>query len=454
MALIKRLDFLATLKKDQDLGAIRIYVFFGERYLCKQAADSLQEALLCKSSGAVTFINGDTEDPLQTLARLLSFSLLPGQQLYRVTDSRIFHSKTVTSELWDKAEEAQGKNKPGPARKNLLALVQVAELKIDSRNSLSELDQSQWKKLFGFDKPSSDISWADDILFQSRDRLPTAGSSVADQYIAAFDRGIPENNSLILTAETVDKRQRLYKYIKKNGTIVDCGVAAGAGKAAQTEQKNVLREMMLTTLAGFDKQIENRAAEVFFERVGFHPVAVVTETEKLAHYVGDRPMITVADLEAMVSRSREDALYELTDAFGKRQTAKSLTILNHLIDQGTHSLAILATLRNYLRKLLVFRSIQLAESPVWKRAMNAREFQSHYLPELQAREQWKEQLSGHPYALYMNFKKASDYSCSGLKRWLAMLLEAEFRLKGSPLPPKLVLEELLLSMLQGSPKQP
>jgi transposase len=35
--------------------------------------------------------------------------------------------------------------------------------------------------------------------------------------------------------------------------------------------------------------------------------------------------------------------------------------------------------------------------------------------------------------------------------WLALLLETEFRLKGSPLPPRLVLEELFLRMLRGTP---
>jgi DNA polymerase-3 subunit delta len=84
--------------------------------------------------------------------------------------------------------------------------------------------------------------------------------------------------------------------------------------------------------------------------------------------------------------------------------------------------------------------------------MNANDFQNHYLPDLKAQGEWSELLQGHPYALFMSFTKASEYSCSGLKRWLTMLLDAEFRLKGSPLPQQLVLEELFLSMLKGSPK--
>ena len=234
--------------------------------------------------------------------------------------------------------------------------------------------------------------------------------------------------------------------------VIECSVASGSNKAEMNEQKDILNVMMLKTLGGFVKKIDAKAVEIFFDRVGFHPVAVITETEKLAHFVGDRPQITRQDLEEMVSRNREDALYELTDAFSKRQTARTLTILARLLDQGVHSLAILATLRNYLRKQLIFRSLQLSDSPRWHQGMQAKEFQNSYLPDLKAMDEWGELLKGHPYALFMNFTRAATYSCQGLRRWLNMLLEAEYRLKGSSLPQQLVLEELLLSMLKGSPK--
>jgi DNA polymerase-3 subunit delta len=84
--------------------------------------------------------------------------------------------------------------------------------------------------------------------------------------------------------------------------------------------------------------------------------------------------------------------------------------------------------------------------------MPARDFQNTYLPALKAEGEWAELLQGHPYALFMSFAKAAEYSCAGLKRWLSLLLAADFRLKGSSLSSRLVLEELLLTLLKGSPK--
>ncbi len=452
MPQLKRSELQAQIKEKNFLSESQIYLFFGERFLCKETADSLQEILLRQQPGAVHTIDGDREDPGQTLARLMSYSLLPGRQIYRVADSRIFHSKTVVAEIWAKAVQAFQAGRPGPASRHLLAMAQAADLKIDGPAPLSEIKPQEWKKIFAFDKPGENLVWADNLLYESQEITAATTANLVDRYIEAFTKGLPGGNILLLTAETVDKRQRLFTYIKKKGTIIDCSVASGTNAAAQNEQKAVLQEMMERTLAEFGKRIDIPAMDLFFERVGFYPVAVVTETEKLAHFVGNRPVITCSDVEIMVGRNREDALYELTDAFSKRQVGRTLTLLSRLLEQGFHSLAILATMRNFLKKQLIYRSLQLRPTPVWRRGMNAKEFQNHYLPDLKTQGEWLELLQGHPYALFMSFSKASDYSCSGLKRWLVMLLDAEFRLKGSPVPPQLVLEELFLSMLQGSPK--
>lgn len=452
MTIIKRSEFEASLQEKATIPQSQIYLFFGERYLCQTAADKLETRLLSDTTGALHNIDGEQEDPNQTLASLMSFSLLPGRQIYHVGDSRIFHSKTVISKIWEKAAQSHQNGRHDPALKHLKAMVQAVSLKIDNPEVFSQIPVPEWKKVFGFDKPGGDLTWADAALFQARGDIKKTSANSIEQYIAAIEKGFPNGNILIITAETVDKRQRLFTYLKKNETIIDCSVAVGASNAAQGEQKQILKEMMLQTVAEFNKKIDPRAVDTFFERVGFHPVAVATETEKLVHYVGDRPNITLEDLSAMVGRSREDALYELTDSFSKRQLGKSLVLLSRLQEQGVHGLAILATMRNFIRKLLIFRSLQMDSSPRWHKGMSAKEFQSSYLPALKANEEWTELLGGHPYALYMSFTKAAEYSCPVLKRWLVMLLTAEFKLKGSPLPPQLVLEELFISMLKGSPK--
>lgn len=453
MPLIKRSelqDYLSNPKSPEH----RVFLFFGERYLCKESADLLQEQLLTKSKGSVNGIDGDREDPAQLLSRLMSFSLLPGRQIFRVTDTRLFHSKTIAEELWAKAVQANAAGKNNPATRYLQSMILAAGLGVESRNPLGDLDEQQWQKSFSFAKPTEALGWADDLLFASRDSMAKSGEDIADRFIAALDKGLPAQNTLLLTAETVDKRQRLFTYLKKNELVIDCSVTAGAGSAAQTEQKDIIRELMIKTLAQFGKKIDPQAVELFFERVGFHPVAVVMESEKLAHYVGDNPVVTSEDLDVMLVNNRENALFELTDAFAKRQLGRTLLISSRLREHGMHELAIIATMRNFIRSQLIYKSLQLRPHPVWRRGMSAKEFQSNYLPALKADSKWQDLLQGHPYALFMSFTKAAEYSIPGLKRWMSLLLEAEYRLKGSSLPQGLILEELFLSMLKGTPPIP
>ena len=451
MAQIKRKELQSLLERKEIEPDTQIYLFFGERYLCNQAADQLQKVLLQKKPGAVHTIDGEREDFGQTLARLVSFSLLPGLQIYRVADSRIFHTKTVLSTVWDKAVQAFEAGRLKPAERHLQSVLQAAGVDTEGATPLSDIHAAQWKAKFGFEKPTSSLDWADKLINESKVDIPAASpTNLVDKCIETFDKGLPDKNILILTTETLDKRQRLFTYLKKHCTVVDCSVATGAGKAAQKEQKEILREVMLKTLKGLDKKIDSRAVDMFFDRVGFHPVAVVVETEKLALYAADHDVITRNDLQEMIGHRREDALFELTDAFSKNQTGRTLTILTRLQEQGIHGLAILATMRNFIKKLLIFKSLQIQAPPVWKKGMNANEFQNSYLPQLKKRGEWEELLKGHPYALFMSFSKASEYSADGLKSRMELLFQAEFRLKGSPLPASLVLEELFLTMLNRS----
>jgi DNA polymerase-3 subunit delta len=451
VALIKRNELASWLAKGDAGQEARIFLFFGERYLCREAADLVEQSLLAQGGGMVHAIDGDQEDLSKTLGQIMNFSLLPGRQIYRVTDSRLFHSKAVAKDIWNKAVQAQEAGRPNPARSHLKSLAALAEL--GAGETLSELGADQWQQVFGFARPVGDLAWADKLLAEAWAQSGAKGgdgATVADRYLAALDKGLPGRNYLLLSAENVDKRKALFTFIKKQGLVVDCFVETkSSSTAALKEQKEVLRELAHKTLGSFSKKIEPRALDMLFERVGFHPVAVVMELEKVALFALERSLISCADVEAMVGRTREDALFELTEAFGNRQVASTLLILGRLVENGIHDLAILATMRNYIRKMLIFRSLQLQASPRWQRGMQAKAFQEVYLPALKEKGQWAEMLKGHPYALYMGFKKAEEFSCPVLKEWMGLLLRAEYQMKGSPLPPTLFLEELFLTMLSG-----
>ncbi len=456
MPIRKRAE-LRTLLGDIEKGRRKqLYLCFGERYLCRQTADQIEETLLKASTGTVHTIDGSAEENNRILSRILSFSLLPGTQIYRVNDTNLFLSKNIGSQIWDKAVQAHQQNDPRNGARHLLDLLNTASITPEGAPVFSGISRDQWQKLFGFEYPGDNLGWADDLLADADSQPPLPPGTAADRFFAAIEAGLPDHNILLLTTENIDKRKKLYASIKKHGEIVDCSVAPGSSRHAVREQKDVVTEMVATTLAQYGKTIEPRALELLFERVGFHPVAVVMEVEKLALYTDERKKISLGDIELLVARTREDAIFQLTEALGNKDRAASLSIFNNLIGDGIHSLAVLASIRNYFRKLLIFRSLMLDSDPPWLRNMTASSFQNQYLPALKEKEVWTDLLGGHPYALFMSFSKASEFSVSVLKKSLCLVLEAEYRLKGSPIPHTIVLETLLLSLislLSGRQKQ-
>jgi len=448
MALHKRTAIAPLLEDIREGRHKQIYLCFGERFLCQQAGNTIEQEFLKSASTTIHSVDGSTEDNSKIVSRALSYSLLPGIQLIRVVDSRLFLSRAVGSTIWDKAVKAHQNNKTAPALRHLTNLLSLGSVKAEGDRLFSEIAADQWQKLFGFPHPDQDLSWADSLIRENPQASSKAGDDAGEKLIDAIQSGIPPTNILLISAENVDKRKKLFTSIKKLGEIIDCSIAEGASRAALNEQKDVVREMALQTLTEQGKTIEPKALEMLFDRIGFHPVAVVMETEKLAMFVDERERITSDDLDQMVGRTREDAIFELTEAFGRRDMAKTLITLNHLLEDGVHELAVIASLRNYLRRMLIFRALQQQPSPLWHQRMSAGDFQNNYLPALKETGVWPKLLKGHPYALFMGFNKAAEFSIPVLKHSLTLLLEAEFRLKSSPLPRNIVLEELLISLIR------
>jgi len=317
---------------------------------------------------------------------------------------------------------------------------------------ITSLSATRWKKLFGFNKPQGDLSWVQDLLADSADTSPAKEmkNDAAGMFVQAYEGGIPQDNTLVLLAEAVDKRKRLYKYIQEHGVILDLAVDSGGSAAAKRDQEKILKELIRNTLAKYDKEIDPNTLPVFLERVGFHPVAAVMESEKLALYVADRETITRDDIDAIIGRTREEALYELTESVTSGKLEDGLLILAHLQDNGVHGLAILATLRNHIKKLLLIRSFQGLESPTYTQSISYQVFQKSYLPKLKEdREEWSNLLwKIHPYALFMLFRQAKQFRCEDLQDRLKEVLAAEYRMKSSSVDSRLIMDNLLFSLMR------
>lgn len=465
MPVYERNTINALLKEIKNGSSFPAYLLAGERYLCQQTAKRITEAL-CAGGGTVHSIDGDSEDSGITLAKLRSFSLLGGRQVFRVDNSRLFHSKNITKSIWNRAVKANGSGKTDKAVKHLRSMMEAGGLDSDDpENDPGGLNASQWKKCFGFARPTGKLEWTGELLvkFIANQESPTSASSgsagnkgtsgnAGEMLLAALEAGIPENNTLMLIAEEVDKRKKLYKSFNKKYAVINLRVDTGSTAQARKAQQAVLREQVDIALKKAGKTMPTGVMEQLFERVGFHPVAVVTETEKLALSVGEAQQITLRDLNKMVGRTRQEAVFELTQAISDKKLENALLIASRLQENGVHALAVLATLRNFTRTLLLFRALLEQEQYNIRPNISATVFQEQCLPRLKKNERWKKELSGHPFALHMRFKTASIFSISLLCSWLRLILAADMRLKGSPVDADTIIQHLILSMMTAHNK--
>ena len=232
MSLYKRQEIPKLLDKIKQGDTSQIYLVFGERYLCRNAAQELIDHLLPEKERQATglqHIDGDQEDFSVTLNLLKTFSLFSGRKIFWVTDTKLFYSKGVAKNVWDKACEKNDRNEPRQALRYLLQMLNLAAQspKEMVEENIASLSATRWKNLFGFSKPQGDLSWAQNLLAKMPpDVSPAKGkeNDAATMYTLAFETGIPRDNILVLLAEAVDKRKRLYKYIQEHGVILDLAV--------------------------------------------------------------------------------------------------------------------------------------------------------------------------------------------------------------------------------------
>ncbi|MDA3835602.1 MAG: hypothetical protein PF495_19695, partial [Spirochaetales bacterium] len=345
--------------------------------------------------------------------------------------------------IWNNAKKAFDKEDLAKTGDYLAQLASLGGLTEQDR--LADLNANQWKTKLGFPRPS-DWNWAEklDLPAYTPQDSATDGAALVSQ---TLERGIPKSNHLIILAETIDKRKKLFKLLDEQGVIIDLSVDNSLSSAGKKEQAGVIRELINNTFAEMGKRPGPNVLEMILERTGFHPVAAVREAEKLCLYADDKPVVSGDDVEMVTSQTREDALFELNEAFATRNLGSALLLLHRLLQAGIHPLAIVATLRNLIRKLLFLRALQDQQEPTYQSGQAFNVFQNSYLPHIKEKNTDNEFLKGHPFVTYKGFQQAERFSQHQLKSGLKKLLDAEFNLIGSGLREALILENFFLATL-------
>lgn len=437
-----------------------VFLMHGDEFLVKSACKSLLDALLPSSieqKSNCESVDGMSASVHEIIERMQTFALFPGAKVVLVFGTRLFYSKQSSDELLRKSKEALEKPDIKMAARYFLQVLGLMGLSLEEVLDLGAkkfLDKTSVRGEMGLEEKEG--LWITELVnYCMGEHMGVPGQEDDGEVLCdAVRAGLPKGNYLILAAESVDKRKRLFKTIKKTGVVIDCSIARGARAADRRQQKEILKTHLAKVVERVGKTTTPGTFDALFENTGADLRTFNSEVDKLVTFVGDSEVITASDVDNASEKTREDPVYELANAIGERVVGKALSHVDGLLKANLFPLQILSTVINQIRKLILSKDVagRLARGK-WRKGMDYRAFQRAVLPELQKHEGLLPTANVHPFVLYKTLMQAEKFSFDELTRGLESCLDTDRQLKSSRQDPRLVLENLVIRLCEPQQAQ-
>lgn len=150
-----------------------------------------------------------------------------------------------------------------------------------------------------------------------------------------------DSTTFVLTCEALDKRKKAYKKLTDAAIIVEL----------KRPYDNQVPDWIEYLAFRQDLQVAREAAQLLKQFVGTNLTELNNEISKLKDYLGERKTIEAKDVLQVVSQTRVDRIFDLTDAIGRRDRATALHSLANLLEHGQSEVGILAMITRHFRIL-------------------------------------------------------------------------------------------------------
>ncbi len=436
---------LAEIRKGK---VVPVYLLYGDEFLCKSAFKSLLDALVSPDNQALNYevIDGTSENVYEIIERLNTFPLIPSAKVIAVHGTKIFYSSVAVDDLLSKSRDAFERQDLKESARYLLKMLSVEGMSLDDVKDGNWRQVADKKLRESFNKHAGE-TWLDQVFAHCVQEKMTVPAHQDDAEVLndSILAGHPKTNHLVLITDFVDKRRKLYKTIKKSGVVIDCSVPTGERVADKRRQQDALKAHMKEALIRAGKTMAHGGFEALLEKIGPNIRSFSNELDKLIAYMGDRKEILPSDIEAISKRTKQDPIYEMTNAIAERDTHRALFFLDSLLKNNFFPLQVLAAATNQIRKLILAKDvIHGRHGSGWRQDISYAAFQKMILPELEKREPDFLTSNAHPFAIYMTLKQSDNYTVEDLIGALEVLLDADIRLKRSGQDAKIVLEQAIL----------
>ena len=250
------------------------------------------------------------------------------------------------------------------------------------------------------------------LLFNQTKILKTG----KDEFLKVLEE-MPETTCIIICESEVDKRSKVYKWIKKNGYVAEL--------MKKDQKERTLLNFLARILAKEKKQIREEDARYFLERVGEEMYQIRNEAEKLISYLGQETIVTREAIDAVVSVQIQDKIFDMVTALAQKNQSLALGYYNDLLLLKEPVMHILYLIVRQYRILVILKetnSLRKSEAEMAKAAG---------IP---------------PFTLRKYGTQMRLYSQEQLESCLSRVLKLEEEIKTGILPDQIGLEMLLIEL--------
>ena len=196
------------------------------------------------------------------------------------------------------------------------------------------------------------ISLADTMPFFAERRLILLEDtgffkSAAGEELVAYLPLMPDSTCVIFVESEVDKRNRLYKKVK------ELGYAAELSR----QDASQLARWAGGILARDGKKITGRTMEQFLAAAGDDMENIRMELEKLICYVGDREVVTDADVQAICTVHVNSRIFEMVAAIVAGETRKAMDLYEDLLTLKEPPMRILYLIARQFNQILQVKEL-------------------------------------------------------------------------------------------------
>lgn len=172
----------------------------------------------------------------------------------------------------------------------------------------------------------------------------------ANEDIAAYIKEVPETTILIFVEEEIDKRGKLYKYIKEHGYISEMG----------RQNTSKLVPWILKILKKENKKITENEMKLFLTKTGDDMENILRELEKLISYTYGREVITAQDIEQICSTQITGKIFDMITAVSEKNQRKALELYQDLLTLKEPPMRILFLISRQFNLMLQVKELQKA----------------------------------------------------------------------------------------------